>query len=473
MQPAHRSDFAPQFLLVERDPASARVIGDMVAGLPGKPRGLVHKQNGKQSIEALRGGDFDVVLADASSLSDLSPSTEEAIARISRVAGSAIIVVLSDAGSVSAAVAAMRSGAHDYLAKPIHAGQFAARVCELAHRHGNARALTVDGRTIPQPADFGGFIGVSEQMQVIYEQIRRIAPSPAPVFITGESGTGKELCAEALHSQGPRANRPFVAINCGAIPGELMESAIFGAARGSFTGATEDRKGAAETADGGVLFLDEIGEMDMGLQAKLLRFLQTGTVTRVGENHARAVDVRVICATNRNPMQLITERRFREDLFYRLHVLPIHLPPLRQRAADILPLAQTFLSRYAAEEGKAFTGFSQGTADLFVAREWPGNVRQLQNLIRRIVVMFDGTEITADMVAAADIESRGRPAQAQVTPLNSIEPMWRQERRIIESAVSRFGGNIAQAAAALEISPSTIYRKRQAWEEMEELAGAA
>lgn len=474
MQSANRSDFAPQFLLIERDPASVRALGTMVAGLPGEPVTLVHAKDGRDGLGALKANGFDVVLADATSLGDISGSTEDAISRISRVAGSAIVVVLSEAGSVSAAVAAMRSGAHDYLAKPISTAQFAARVCELAHRHGNARALAVDGRSVDQPADFGGFVGGSEQMQVIYDQIRRIAPSPAPVFITGESGTGKELCAEALHTHGPRSAKPFVAINCGAIPGELMESAIFGAARGSYTGATEDRPGAAETADGGVLFLDEIGEMDMGLQSKLLRFLQTGTVTRIGENHARTVDVRVICATNRNPMQLIAERRFREDLFYRLHVLPIHLPPLRQRAADILPLARTFLHRYAEEEGKAFTGFSQGTADLFVAREWPGNVRQVQNLIRRIVVMFDGTEITAEMVAAADIESRGRQAQTMAMQVpQSIEPMWRQEKQIIESALSRFGGNIAAAAAALQISPSTIYRKRQSWEEMEQLAGAA
>lgn len=468
------SEFAPQFLLIERDPASARAIGGMLAGLPGETANIMEVDNGRAALDLLKANKFDIVLADAASLGDLPSTLEDSISRVSRASGSALVVVLSDAGSVSAAVAAMRAGAHDYLNKPINAAHFAARVCELAHRHGNARALTVDGSSAPMPADFGGFVGVSEQMRLVYDQIRRIAPSPAPVFITGESGTGKELCAEALHKQGPRADKPFVAINCGAIPRELMESAIFGTARGAFTGAVEDRPGAAEDANGGVLFLDEVGEMDLGLQSKLLRFLQTGTVTRIGESHARPVDVRVICATNRNPMQLIAERRFREDLFYRLHVLPIHLPPLRQRAADILPLARTFVQRYAMEEGKHFTGFSQGTADLFVAREWLGNVRQLQNLIRRIVVMFDGTEINADMVAAADIESRvGRMQPAVSTKSQPIEPMWRQEKRIIESALNQFGGNIAQAAAALEISPSTIYRKRQSWEEMEQLAGAA
>jgi two-component system repressor protein LuxO len=318
--------------------------------------------------------------------------------------------------------------------------------------------------------DFSGFVGASTQMQYVYEQIERIAPSAAPVFITGESGTGKEVCAEALHTRGPRADKRFVAINCAAIPRDLIESELFGSVRGAYTGSVEDRKGAAELAHGGTLFLDEIGEMDLSLQSKLLRFLQTGTVTRIGEGSPRQVDVRVVCATNRNPMQLIVEKKFREDLFYRLHVLPIHLPPLRQRPADILVLARHFLARYAREEHKIFSGYSSETVNLLTGRDWPGNVRQLQNLVRRLVVMFDGGEITAEMIAAADIEGRSmaqeapQPAQAK---RQTILPLWQQEQRIIEDAIVSFGGNIALAAAALELSPSTIYRKRQAWAEME------
>jgi two-component system repressor protein LuxO len=314
-------------------------------------------------------------------------------------------------------------------------------------------------------------------MQFVYEQIGRIATSSAPVFITGESGTGKEVCAEALHAQGHRATKRLVAINCAAIPRDLMESELFGVARGAFTGAHEDRKGAAELADGGTLFLDEIGEMDLSLQSKLLRFLQTGTFSRVGESGVRHVDVRVICATNRNPMQLITEKKFREDLFYRLHVLPIHLPPLRQRPTDIMVLARHFLERYATEEHKSFTGFSGEVANMLGCAEWPGNVRQLQNLIRRLVVMFDGGEITPHMVSNADIESRSilqapePPARQGRRP--TILPMWQQEQRIIEEAIESFAGNIALAAAALELSPSTIYRKRQAWAELEGKKGAA
>ena len=234
--------------------------------------------------------------------------------------------------------------------------------------------------------------------------------------------------------------------------------------------------GAAELADGGTLFLDEIGEMDLSLQSKLLRFLQTGAVTRVGEAAVRQVDVRVICATNRNPMQLITSKQFREDLFYRLHVLPIHLPPLRQRPADILVLARHFLERFAREEHKSFTGYSAGAADALMAREWPGNVRQLQNLVRRLVVMFDGGELTADMVAAADIESLTLACEAPAPAAlrkQEILPMWQQEQRLIEEAIRAFSGNVALAAAALQLSPSTIYRKRQSWAEMAGNKGAA
>src|SRR5690606_30107613 len=226
----------------------------------------------------------------------------------------ALTIALSEGASVTAAVAAMRAGAHDFIARPISGPAFAARIGELAQRHNKARALTIDGAVARRASGFAGFVGASSQMQFVYEQIERIAPSSAPVFITGESGTGKDVCAEALHEFGARANKRFVAINCAAIPRELMEAEMFGVARGAYTGAHEDRKGAAEIADGGTLFLDEIGEMDLSLQSKLLRFLQTGAVTRVGEAEARQVDVRVICATNRNPMQLIAEKKFREDL---------------------------------------------------------------------------------------------------------------------------------------------------------------
>jgi two-component system repressor protein LuxO len=475
MQTGRHSDAAGRLLLIDRDVVSSRLVADGLGAVLADAPEIATTQTGRQAVEALRQARFDIVLVDLSSLGDLSERSEDAVTRLVKLAEGALVIALSDGSSVSAAVAAMRAGAHDYVVKPISGPAIAARIDELALRHGKARTLGIEARAGEAIADCGGFIGTSSAMQFVYEQIARIAPSAAPVFITGESGTGKDVCAEALHAKGPRKGKPLVAINCAAIPRDLMESELFGVARGAFTGAHEDRKGAAELADGGTLFLDEIGEMDLSLQSKLLRFLQTGTLSRVGEAGIRKVDVRVICATNRNPMALISEKKFREDLFYRLHVLPIHLPPLRQRPSDIMVLARHFLSRYAGEEHKSFTGFSGEGAQALMAAEWPGNVRQLQNLVRRLVVMFDGGEITGAMIGQADIETRGRAELAPMAALRerrtTVLPMWQQEQRIIEDAIATFGGNISLAAAALEISPSTIYRKRQSW--ADGVAGAA
>jgi two-component system repressor protein LuxO len=477
MRPATGADASVRLLLVDGEAASARTMASALSGCLLPTLSLSDVRNGRDAAERLKESGYDIVLADVASLNDIAPQIEDAVARLVKLADGALVIALSEGASVSAAVAAMRAGAHDFVARPISGPALASRIGELAERHGKARALAIDGASGRRTDSLGGFVGASSQMQFVYEQIERIAPSSAPVFITGESGTGKDVCAEALHERGPRANRRFVAINCAAIPRELMEAELFGVARGAYTGAHEDRKGAAELADGGTLFLDEIGEMDLSLQSKLLRFLQTGAVTRLGEASVRQVDVRVICATNRNPMSLIAERKFREDLFYRLHVLPIHLPPLRQRSADILVLARHFLDKYAREERKSFAGFGPEAADALVAHEWPGNVRQLQNLVRRIVVMFDGGQIDAAMIGAADIESAGlaaaSPAAPAIAARQPVLPMWQQEQKIIEDAIERFSGNIALAAAALEVSPSTIYRKRQAWADAEGKRGAA
>jgi len=459
-----------QLLLIDRDGASARQTGAALSSALLSAPDVIVAGNGHMALDLLRRDRFDIVIADLESLADLAPGIEDAVTRLVRLAEGALVLAMAGGGSVSTALAAMRAGAHDCVARPIAAEALAARIGELAQRHNRPRALSLEAAAAPAITDFAGFVGASSAMQFLYEQIGRVAASSAPVFITGESGTGKDVCAEALHAQGPRADKRFVAINCAAIPRDLMESELFGVARGAFTGAHEDRKGAAELAHGGTLFLDEIGEMDLSLQSKLLRFLQTGSVSRVGETAVRKVDVRVICATNRNPMQMIAERKFREDLFYRLHVLPIHLPPLRQRPSDVMVLARHFLGHYAAEEHKRFDGFSAEAGQQLTAADWPGNVRQLQNLIRRIVVMFDGGEIGAHMLDAADIESRAASPGVGETPRvesrRRVLPMWQQEQRIIEEAIALFGGNISMAAAALEISPSTIYRKRQNWAEM-------
>jgi two-component system repressor protein LuxO len=482
MQVANGTSCPTQILVVDQDQNVHEDVKNFVANQWDKSGSSAHLTNGRAAQSALKSGDYDVLICDLSALSDLDEDSESALLKLTSMAPGALVIALSDGGSVSMAMACMRSGAHDYFAKPINLQVIFERIEELSVRHGKRRQFAqID--VADEVTKFEGFVGASPQMQVIYEQISRIAPSSAPVFITGESGTGKEVCAEALHARSPRAGKRFVAINCGAIPRDLMEAELFGVVKGAFTGAMENREGAAELAQGGTLFLDEIGELDLSLQAKLLRFLQTGAINRVGEAMPRELDVRIICATNRNPMQMIAEKTFREDLFYRLHVLPIHLPPLRQRPADIMPIAENFLQAYAREEGKSFIGFDRETAEQFMSREWPGNVRQIQNLIRRIVVMHDGELITSRMVRLADIEGENNvqsqaPSQAHMpnrhakAAVEKMLPLWRQEQQIIEDALAAFGGNISQAAAALEISPSTIYRKKQSWEKLEAEARA-
>ncbi len=389
------------------------------------------------------------------------------------------VAVLARGGSVCQAVEAMRHGAADFILRPTRATELVARLGELADAHGTS----CDQQPSP-PAndDFDEFIGNSEEMRAVYAEIARIAPSAAPAFITGESGTGKELCARAVHRRSGREAGRFIAINCAALPRDLMESELFGHVRGAFTGADENRAGALQLADGGTLFLDEICEMDQALQAKLLRVLQTGMVRRVGDAQESPVDVRFVCATNRDPAAEMAAGRFREDLFFRLHVLPIDLPPLRRRRGDVMALAGAFLKRFSAEENRAFSHFERDARGFLEDYDWPGNVRQLENLIRRIVVMNDGASVSAAMIplALAHSGSRNPPlpgrAPAIVTPLHTgmplqaatptagIEPFALQERRIIEAALEACGGHVAKAAAALDISPSTIYRKKLGWD---------
>nr|WP_277614307.1 sigma-54 dependent transcriptional regulator [Kaistia nematophila] len=461
-----------QVLIVDADPVQRRTVSAQLsaqAGLRFAPTAFATKA---EALERLADRPHAIVVADL-----------ETVGGVDELGGlsshDSSVIAMSARGSVHAAVAAMRAGAIDFLPKPFGAAALLERLNAAIAEWPAARpaeAKRAETPAAPKPAatglareDFEGFIGRSAAMGLVYDQISRIAPSKAPVFVTGESGTGKELCAEAIHGRSGRAGGPFIALNCSAIPKDLMESEIFGHVRGAFTGATENRTGAAELADGGTLFLDEIGEMDLGLQAKLLRFIQSGTVQRVGDVTARRVDVRIVCATHRDPFAEIAAGRFREDLFYRLHVLPIQLPALRERAEDILPLASAFLARYAAEEARAFRGFEPEAAAMLMRHAWPGNVRELQNAIRRVVVLHQGAEVTVAMLPQTIRAGGAQPSRNEFAVVETraapqlVAPFWEQERSIIECAVEAHGGNIARAAAALEISPSTIYRKRQAW----------
>ena len=442
-------------VIVDADPGQRRAIAAMISERSAGrfvPRTFATPAEARQAV-----GSGGIVIADI--------ETVGGPASLRDFGDGNSLIAISSGGSINAAVAALKAGAADFLVKPLAPRHcltgWSPRSTPSLHRPTPAPVTTVPA------ADFCGFVGTSPAMLAVYEQITHMAPSRAPVFVTGESGTGKELCAEAIHTLADPTStaRPFIAINCSAIPKDLMESEIFGHVRGAFTGATENRAGAAELADGGTLFLDEIAEMDLGLQAKLLRFLQSGTVRRVGGSETKRVDVRIVCATNRDPQAEIAGGRLRPDLYYRLHVLPIHLPPLRARGGDIARLAQSFLARIAAEEGRRFARLADDALERLAGHPWPGNVRELANVIRRAVVLHDGDALTAAMLPDS-LRRDVVPApavEAPAAPEATVRPFHEAERTIIEQAIAAFDGNIAQAAAALCLSPSTVYRKRQAW----------
>ncbi|OYW49117.1 MAG: sigma-54-dependent Fis family transcriptional regulator [Rhodobacterales bacterium 12-65-15] len=386
------------------------------------------------------------------------------------------IIALTANGSVNRAVEAMRAGAHDFLVKPFGEGRFldavqnALAAGRVTPPRGAVSALPADQ---PVLNDQAGFIGSSAAMERVHAIIASVARSMATVFITGESGTGKELCALAVHASSARAKGPFIALNCGAIPQDLLESEVFGHVKGSFTGAIADKPGAAAAADGGTLFLDEICEMAPALQTKLLRFLQTSTVQPVGATRPRKVNVRIVCATNRDPLEAVRRGEFREDLYYRLFVVPIHMPSLRDRSEDVLDIAEAALHRFGQEEGRNFLGLDPAVRDLLPRLPWPGNVRQLLNVIRNVVVLNDGGWVTPEMLPPGlDIPREtplAPPGQAVAGPallgVDSLVGLTlaEAERSLIEATLARHGGSVPKAARVLDVSPSTLYRKIEAW----------
>ncbi|MCR9139240.1 MAG: sigma-54 dependent transcriptional regulator [Alphaproteobacteria bacterium] len=429
-------------------------------------------ESGEEALEMIRGGDFRVVLLDLQ-LPDISGlDVLDAIA--SEKLGVTVVVVTAS-GSIMTAVDAMRRGAYDFVVKPAAEERLVTTTRNAMEREVLQKAVSQIRASYAKKSDTHGFIGNSLPMIAVYKTIDAVAQSNASVFITGESGTGKELCAEAIHKASPRKKAQFVALNCAAIPKDLIESEIFGHLKGAFTGATSDRDGAAMAANGGTLFLDEVCEMDIRLQSKLLRFLQTGTVQKVGSDKLSKVDVRIVCATNRDPVQEVEEGRFREDLFYRLHVVPVLLPPLRERGTDVVDIARDLLTAISAEEGKAFAAFASDAEDLLLSHRWPGNVRELQNVIRNAVILNDAETLEADMlnIAGATVLAPGAGrvnAPSTVDEVDRIELNLNQsfaeiEREIIEAAIVRCGNSIPKASQMLDLSPSTIYRKKESWED--------
>ena len=421
---------------------------------------------GRDAIESLKNRTPDLILLDLR-LPDMTGM--DVLHAVKKNNPDVPIIFMTAHGSIDTAVEAMRHGSQDFLIKPCEADRLRVTVNNAIRK---ATKLKNEADN-PGEQNYQGFIGSSQTMQQVYRTIDSAASSKASIFITGESGTGKEVCAEAIHAASKRGDKPFIAINCAAIPKDLIESELFGHVKGAFTGAANDRQGAAELADGGTLFLDELCEMDLDLQTKLLRFIQTGTFQKVGSSKMKSVDVRFVCATNRDPWKEVQEGRFREDLYYRLYVIPLHLPPLRERGEDVIEIAYSLLGYMSKEEGKNFVRFAAEVIERFNHYEWPGNVRQLQNVLRNIVVLNNGKEITLDMLPPPLNHPIAR--KAEITPLQSqslkasdILPLWMTEKIAIEQAIKACDGNIPRASGYLDVSPSTLYRKLQAWNNKEE-----
>lgn len=316
--------------------------------------------------------------------------------------------------------------------------------------------------------DFGQFVGVSPVMNDIYKKIQNIAATTVPVFITGESGTGKEICAQAIHKNSNRSNKPFVALNCAALSQTLVDSALFGHVKGAYTGAIKDRAGAIALACGGTLFLDEVCDMPLDIQAKLLRFTQDQQYQKLGSDKFEKADVRLICATNSDVESKIEENNFREDLYYRLNSFPIHMPALRDRGGDILNLANFFLNKYTKESGKQDMVFSDNAEELLKSYSWPGNIREMQNVIRLIIAQHDKPVINIAMLPDPLKKAPFQDKSKTDMGLQHLRmPLWRIEKQAIENTIRLCRGNIPKAAAILDISPSTIYRKKKSWEEKE------
>ncbi len=408
---------------------------------------------GPEALDILRQREIDIVLTDLK-----MPGMDglELLTRAKRIRPDAFVILVTAFATVDTAVEAMKKGAYDYVMKPIDLR----RLRVLLDRASHSRDLLIENELLKdqlgEKYDFSNIIGRSSVMKNVYERIRQVANTRAVVLIEGESGTGKELVANAIHMNSDRRDQPFIKVNCAALPATLLESELFGHERGSFTGAFEQRKGRFELADGGTLFLDEIADLLPGTQVKLLRVLQNYEFERVGGTETLRVDVRTIAATNADLAERVKQGRFREDLYYRLHVVPLNLPPLRERPEDIPLLVSHFVKHYAERNSKDVRGVSAEAMNTLTTYSWPGNVRELQNCVENMVVMSGSTMLGPELL----------PTEMQQTTVASDQigfPIGLSMRQIEEKAIretlASVGGNRKRAAGILGISLRTLHRK--------------
>ncbi len=405
-------------------------------------------ENGYQALEIIEKEKPAIAIVDL-----VMPGMDgiELLKRAKQISPNIEVIIITAYGSIPTAITAMRGGAYDYIEKPFCPEKAELLVEKLAEHHRLIEENIALRRKLEERYQFENIIAKSPKMQQIVEVIKVVAKSNATVLITGDSGTGKELVARAIHSQSYRKDKPFVAVSCAALPESLLESELFGHERGSFTGAHAQRKGKFEVAHRGTLFLDEIGEMSANIQVHLLRVLEEKEFTRVGGNELIKVDVRVISATNKDMKNAIAKGQFREDLYYRLNVVTIDLPPLRERKEDILLLAQHFLEKFAVENQKQIAGFSPEATDFLLKYQWPGNVRELENAIERAVILANNSYIEV-----ADLPQENLLLAKPALSTGSLREV---EKQRILNTLSETSGNYSKAAKILGISRATLYNK--------------
>ena len=439
-------------LVVDDDADMREMVHDML-----KDRGhqVTTAGSGQEALKILGEEDHAVVLTD---LRMKGMQGLELLAEIKRLHPEINVILMTAFGSVETAVEAMKHGASDYLTKPVRKDELV-RVIERVVREASLRQeVTRLRKAVHKEYSFHQILGKSKAMQGVFDLIKRVADSPTNVLITGESGTGKELVAKAIHFNSDRKDAPFIPVNCAAIPEQLLESELFGHMRGAFTDAKFDKRGLFEEAQKGTLFLDEISELPLMLQAKLLRAIQEREIRRVGANKPVPVDVRIIAATNLNLGEEVKGKRFRDDLYYRLNVIELKLPPLRDRREDIPLLVDAFLKKCGEARSKEVKGVSEAALAMLMDYAWPGNVRELENVIERAVTLTRGDKISPDDLPLAVQGARGDrrvldEAAEKTLPLHEIE------KEYIKKILEKMGGNKYQAAHVLGIDRKTLYRK--------------
>ncbi len=435
----------PRILIVDDDGETCRFMAELLAG---PERDISFTESAEEALTLARARPFDLVISDINLNHTYSGLDVLKVFRSANPQGQ--VVLISGFGTLETAIDAVRAGAYDYISKPFNITEVKATVDRaLAHQDPTDDPSRIRGEIVPS-----GLIGRTAAMLAVYKQIAHAADSSAPVLIVGESGTGKELVARAVHNHGRRSARPFLPINCGALTETLLDSELFGHTRGAFTGALSDRRGIFEQASGGTVFLDEISETSSALQVKLLRVLQEGEIRPVGANRVLKADVRVVAATNIDLEKAVAEQRFRQDLYYRLSVIVIRMPPLRDRREDIPMLIDRFLQNACTRAGR-HVELSEGAQRALTAYDWPGNVRELENTIERLVLFSRGSVVEAADLPALSGPVKGDPQTALFAGLPSLDEV---ERRYLVHVLDAVGGNRTRAAEVLGIDRRTLYR---------------